>query len=263
MNIWLLAVVIFVLAVFMVMTGHGGGNFFILALILAGIEMHVAAASVQFILFTAALAAMLVFREKKLVEWRLAILIGIFIALSAFVGGYFSGVFEGKVLQIILASMLFILAFLMLKPVKSKESGIVKKLGFWTVKSQDGTAEYIVNLWVVVPVTIVFGFVAGMVGVSGGSFIVPLLVLACGVPMKNAVGTASVLIAISALTGFFGHAIAGHFDYHIAVPLAIGGVAGGLIGGKIAVKSKPKLLKILFAATTFIAAVIIIYKAFT
>jgi hypothetical protein len=262
MNIWILALIIFFLAIFMVMTGHGGGNFFILALILAGIDMHVAAASVQFILFSAALSAMLVFREKKLVEWKPAVLIGVLIALAAFAGGYFSGNFEGKLLKLILASMLFILSFLMLRPVKNKEISGIKKPGFWIVKSQDGMSEYSVNLWIVVPVIIAFGFVAGMVGVSGGSFIVPLLVLACGVPMKNAVGTASVLIAVSALTGFAGHAIAGHFDYHIALPLAIGGVAGGLIGGKIAIKSKPKLLKILFSATTFIAAVIIVYKAF-
>jgi uncharacterized membrane protein YfcA len=37
---------------------------------------------------------------------------------------------------------------------------------------------------------------------------------------------------------------------------------GGLIGGKIAIKSKPKVLKILFAAATFVAAIIMAYKVF-
>lgn len=41
-----------------------------------------------------------------------------------------------------------------------------------------------------------------MVGVSGGSFLVPLMVLACYVPMHVAVGTASTLIAAIALMGF-------------------------------------------------------------
>ena len=101
-----------------------------------------------------------------------------------------------------------------------------------------------------------------MVGISGGSFIVPLLVLWCHVPMKNAVGTASSLVAVSAITGFMGHAVSGHFDYRIAVPFTIGGAIGGLIGGSVALKTKPAILKILFAITTLVAAIIMVFKIF-
>ena len=89
MNIRLLSLIIMAIAVFMVMTGHGGGNFFIIALLLAGIEMHMAATSVQFILFTAAIAAMLVFGRKKFVEWKLAIFVGILIGISVITGVFF------------------------------------------------------------------------------------------------------------------------------------------------------------------------------
>ena len=263
MNIWILALIILGIAVFMVVTGHGGGNFFIIALVLAGIEMHVAAASVQFILFTAAFSAMLVFGKKKLVEWKLAIFMGILIGISAFLGGLFSDYIPGKTLKLILAILLFVLALLMLKPVKGKRNETLKTgRKYWNIKSYDSTVVYPVNLLIVAPTVLVFGFIAGMVGISGGSFMVPLLVLACSVPMKNAVATASTLVAISAMSGFIGHAMAGHFDYRIAVPLAIGGAIGGIIGGSIAIKSKPKLLKILFALTTLVAAIIMAYKVF-
>lgn len=252
-----------IIAIFMTMTGHGGGNFFIIALVLAGIDMHVAAASVQFILFTAAFSAMLVFGKKKFVEWRLAVLVGILIGISAFAGGFFSDYVSGKVLKIILSVLLFSLALLMLKPVNGTTDQVIKKgWKYLPVKSFDNSVTYYIDLLIVVPVVLVFGFIAGMVGISGGSFIVPLLVLVCGVQIKNAVGTASTLVAVSALFGFAGHAISGHFDYHIALPLALGGAIGGLIGGSIAIKSKPKLLKILFAVTTLVAAVIMAYKVF-
>jgi len=104
------------IAVIMVMTGHGGGNFFILAL--AGIEMHIAVATVQFILFTAALFAMLVFGRKKFVEWKLAIFLAVLIGLSALAGGYFSSYVNAKWLKLILSILLFFLSILMLKPVK-------------------------------------------------------------------------------------------------------------------------------------------------
>jgi len=247
----------------MTMTGHGGGNFFIIALVLAGIEMHIAAASVQFILFTAAFFAMLVFGSKKYVEWKLAVFMGILIGISTFLGGLFSDYINGKNLKLILSVLLFILALLMLKPVKGNTNEVIKTgWKYWNIKSFDNTIIYPVNLLIVVPTVLVFGFIAGMVGISGGSFMVPLLVLACSVPMKNAVGTASTLVAVSALTGFIGHAVVGHFDYRIAIPLAIGGAIGGLIGGSIAIKTKPKLLKILFALTALVAAIIMAYKVF-
>jgi uncharacterized membrane protein YfcA len=260
MNIWLLAIIILLLAVFMVMTGHGGGNFFIIALVLAGIDMHIAATSVQFILFTAALFAMLAFGRRKFVEWKLAVLMGMLIGISAFAGGLFSKYVDEKPLKLILSVLLFVLAILMMKPVKEKKTQEFKTgWKYWSAKSFDNTATYYINLLIVVPIVLSFGFVAGMVGISGGSFMVPLLVLSCSVPIKNAVATASTLVAVSALFGFAGHVISGHFDYRIAVPLAIGGAIGGLIGGSIAIKSKPKLLKILFAVTTLAAAVIMAY----
>jgi len=49
MNIWVLALIVLVIATTMTMTGRGGGNFYVLALALAGIEMHQAATTGQFI----------------------------------------------------------------------------------------------------------------------------------------------------------------------------------------------------------------------
>ena len=41
-----------------------------------------------------------------------------------------------------------------------------------------------------------------------------------------------------------------------------GGAIGGLIGGSIAIQTKPKLLRILFALTTLVAAIIMAFKVF-
>ena len=105
------------------------------------------------------------------------------------------------------------------------------------------------------------GFGSGMVGVSGGSFLVPLMVLTCGVSMHTAVGTASTLIAATAFMGFTGHAIQGDFSPHYAIPLAFVTIIGGIIGGKFSLKSKPKNLKRLFAYTNWIAALFMVFNA--
>ncbi|MGK9476383.1 sulfite exporter TauE/SafE family protein [Melioribacter sp. OK-6-Me] len=263
MNVILLTLIILLISVFMTMTGHGGGNFFVITLILSGTETHIAASTGQFILFTAAFFAMLVFGKKKFVEWKLVVFVGVLIGVSAFIGGFFSDYVDGRILKLILSAFLFLIAVLMLVPI-NKEVDQVLKTGwmYWNIKSFDESVIYPLNLILIVPAIFIFGLVAGMVGISGGSFIVPLLVLSCNVPMKNAVATASTLISISALTGFLGHAVKGHFDYRLAIPLAIGGVIGGVLGGSIALKTKPKMLKTLFAFTTFIAAVIMAHNVF-
>jgi uncharacterized membrane protein YfcA len=106
-----------------------------------------------------------------------------------------------------------------------------------------------VNLFIALPVTILTGFGSGMVGVSGGVFLVPLMVLACGVPMHTAIGTASTLISASAFMGFAGHAVQGDFNPSCPIPLAIITIAGEILGGKLALNTKPKHLKKLFACT--------------
>ena len=252
---------IFFVAVAMTMVGKGGGNFYVVILAIANIPMHQAATTGQFILFSASIAAMVIFQKNKSVSWTLAVLIGSFTALSALGGGYFSHLFSGFILKIIFAVMLLITGLVMLIPVSERKNGKENNhIGIINIKS--GDEIYGVNLLIAIPSTILTGFASGMVGVSGGSFLVPLMVLACGVSMHTAVGTASALIATTALMGFAGHAVQGDFNPSWAVPLAFVTIIGGIIGGKIALKSKPKNLKRLFAYTNWIAALFMILNAF-
>ena len=257
---FLVGILIFMVAVLMTMVGKGGGNFYVVILAMAGIPMYQAATTGQFILFAASIAAMVIFHKNKSLSWTLALLIGSITAVSALVGGYFSHLFSGFALKLIFAFMLFAAGAVMLIPVKKDPGGIQKKR-FGTIEISIGGQQYGINLWIVLPVTLLTGFGSGMVGVSGGSFLVPLMVLACSIPMHMAVGTASTLIAATAFMGFSGHAIQGDFNPAWAVPLAFITIAGGAIGGKFALKTKPRHLKKLFAYTNWLAAVFMVINA--
>jgi uncharacterized membrane protein YfcA len=100
-----------------------------------------------------------------------------------------------------------------------------------------------------------------MVGVSGGFFLVPLMVLAGGVPMRISVATASTLIASTALMGFVGHALRGDFDPAWAIPLACVAIIGGFVGAHFTLKTKPEKLKQLFAYTTLVASLLMVTNA--
>ena len=87
------------------------------------------------------------------------------------------------------------------------------------------------------------------------------MVLGCRLPMRIAVGTASVMVSATALLGFLGHALHATFNPVWALPIAGVAVLGGILGGKIALKTKPDCLKTLFALTTLTAAILMIVHA--
>lgn len=259
MNIVIIGIIIFAIAVVMTMTGRGGGNFYVLVLVIVGQAMHQAATSAQFILMLTAFAGMLVFQKNKTVDWKLALIIDPPTDIMAFVGGYFSGYASNLLLKLILAGLLLTAGFLMIIKIREQPIHTTKKFGYWNRNFQG--QSYVVNLWYTIPITAIAGLAAGAVGISCGSFKVPLMVLLCGVPMRIAVGTSSAMVAATAIMGFIGHATQGHFDPKSAIPFAVIAVLGGLIGGKFAMKTKPEKLKQIFAYTTLAAALFMIFNA--
>ena len=147
----------------------------------------------------------------------------------------------------------------MLLPEKEELKSATLRFGYWNIV--EGDNRYVVNLWLAVPLTLATGFFSGMVGISGGAFLVPLMVVGCGVPMRTAVGTATAMLAATAFTGFIGNALHGGFDPVLALPCGAVAIAGGLIGGKIALKTKPKSLKTISGLITIIAAIAMMFNA--
>lgn len=71
-------------------------------------------------------------------------------------------------------------------------------------KDSKGDDHKHVSIPLVLAEGLVVGTVTGIVGAGGGFLIVPALVLLVGMPMKKAVGTSLVIIAIKSLIGFVG-----------------------------------------------------------
>jgi len=252
---------VFLIAALMTTTGRGGGNFYVPLLVAAGEPVHQAAATGQFILMLAALAGMLLFQKHRMVDWKLALVIDPPTDVMAFVGGHFAYLLSGLSLKIALAALLTLAGFCMMLKVHDRPRPHTRRLGFW--RRRFGGEEYTVNLWLVLPITAATGLAAGAVGISGGSFKVPLMVLACGVPMRVAVGTSSAMVAATAAMGLIGHATSGDFNPAWAVPLAAAAAAGGLLGGRFALKTRPARLKTIFAFTTLAAAAFMAFNALT
>jgi len=259
----LIAACITILAIsaVMSMTGRGGGNFYVPVLVAFGLPMLQAATIGQCILVSTALAAALVFHKNKTIDWKLALVIDPPTDVMAAVGGYCAHLLPGGhlALKLLLAGLLMLAGFFMLRTVKEKPLGYHRRFGLW--RRRFGDHEYVVNLWLAIPVAAATGLVAGMVGISGGSFKIPLMVLACGVPMRVAVGTSSAMVAATAFMGLLGHSAAGDFNAAWAIPMSIVAVAGGFLGGAFSLMINPGALKRVFAYTTLAAALFMAINA--
>lgn len=87
------------------------------------------------------------------------------------------------------------------------------------------------NYWLLAPLGVLTGLVTGLVGAGGGFIIIPILVLLAGLPMKKAVGTSLLIIAINSLLGFLGDL--GHLNVDwpfllIFTSLAVSGIFLGV-----------------------------------
>lgn len=260
-TILILSLVVLAIAVLMSMVGKGGGNFYVLAMVLAGFSMHEAAPASQLIMLGTSAASMIVFHKHKKVDWKLALIIDPPTDVMAFVGGFFAARMQGNTLKLMFALMLVAVSVFMFIRVKERPIMHKQKFGYWN--RSFGGYKYTVNLWLTLPITALVGFFAGATGVSGGAFKIPLMVMLCGIPMEIAVGTSSAMVAATALMGLMGHAVNGNFNPALALPLMAVAIVGGIVGGKFAIKSRPKNLRKIFAITNLAAAITMIVSMLT
>ena len=104
------------------------------------------------------------------------------------------------------------------------------------------------------------GLLTGVVGIGGGFLIVPALVLLARVPIKQAVGTSLVVIAMNSASGAAGYA--GQFDLPWTFLIAFTAVAilGILVGTRLVRFVSPRALRRAFAVLLLALAALILYQ---
>ena len=90
-------------------------------------------------------------------------------------------------------------------------------------------ADIEINLLIILFFGFVVGFMSGLFGVGGGFLMTPLLIF-MGIPPATAVGTESVQILGSSVSGAMAHGIKKNIDYEIGTFLLIGGIFGSTLG---------------------------------
>jgi uncharacterized protein len=91
---------------------------------------------------------------------------------------------------------------------------------------------------------LVVGIVTGIIGAGGGFLIIPALVLLIGIPMKKAIGTSLIIIAINSLIGFVGDLdVIKQVDFYFMFLVSALAVVGVFLGTYLSKFIKGKNLK--------------------
>ncbi|HEX5152207.1 MAG TPA: sulfite exporter TauE/SafE family protein [Parafilimonas sp.] len=214
----------------------GGGSILTVPVLvyLFGISPIIATSYSLFVVGSTSLVGSFNSYRKGFVDIRTVFLFGISSIITVFITRKFviphipENIMIGKtvihfsVLTMILFAVLLLLASVSM--IKSKQ-----------VEVTDG--EYKTGFSKLLLYGISIGLVTGFLGAGGGFLLIPALVLLLHLPMKKAVGTSLLIIALNSLAGFIGDI--GHFQTNWAFLLtisliAIAGVfAGSLLGRSV------------------------------
>jgi len=91
------------------------------------------------------------------------------------------------------------------------------------------------------------GAYSGFLGLGGGFVLVPLFNRLLGFPIKRAIGTSLVALALFAVPGSLTHLWLGNIDVPLALALTIGVVPGAFIGARFNSAASERTIRTLFA----------------
>jgi uncharacterized membrane protein YfcA len=103
-----------------------------------------------------------------------------------------------------------------------------------------------------IAVTVVAGLVVGVLaalfGVGGGLLMVPFIVLFLDQGQHLAEGTSLAVIVPTAIVGVVAHSKRGYVSMSSAAWMAIGGIAGAVVGARLALATPAAVLETVFGA---------------
>ena len=183
------------------------------------------------------------------VNLRTALLFGAVAMFGAFAGARLGTILAGAAQLSLLAVVMLLAAAMMFRSATRQPAS-----------GEPAGAPQPMRAGLLIPVALTVGVITGLVGVGGGFLVVPALVILARIPMKQAVGTSLLVIAMnsaSAFAGYLGHTA---FPWGFMATFTLVAVAGILAGTAMARFVSQAALKQGFAVFLVVMGAFILYR---
>lgn len=223
----------------------GGGTILTVPILLYAAKLEPKQAIATSLLVVALAATLGAVRQWKQVNVRTGLLFGAAGMVGAYGGGRAAHYVPAEVILLLFAAMMLATAVMMLR---SKEQPLTPV----------ERAPHHRPIGRILLEGVSVGAITGLVGAGGGFLVVPALALLGGLPMREAIATSLLVIAMKSFAGFAGYL--GHVDINWTLALAVSGAAmiGSLGGAKLGAKISPALLRRGFAYFVIVMAIYLV-----
>jgi len=221
--------------------GLGGGTGYLALMTLLGVQHEALAPTALTLNIVVTSVAMLRFGVAGRIRWGLLAPFLVFAIPAAFVGGMLP--VPRQAFLGLLAVGLGLAAVAMLRSATRDDETISRPRPtvLWTVGPLVGAA---------------IGLASGMLGIGGGIFLGPVLLLAAWATPRETAAITSVTVLSLSVAGLAAHGIRGNVEPNLVAPLAIAVLAGGFVGAHLSeTRFSAGTLKRIFAVIILIAAV--------
>jgi uncharacterized membrane protein YfcA len=237
---------------FVLGTTGGGGSLLAIPLLVygLGIEARAAAAMSLVVVAGAALVGVYQRRASGMIKVRAAVVFSGVGSIGAWVGAFGHRFVRSETVLLLFGVLMLLAVWLMWRlDVELPEAA-----------PQESCADrFPRSCWAkVVTVGLLAGLLSGFFGVGGGFIIVPALTVVLGFPIRTAVSTALLIIALISVGGLFGPLQAGPVDWPLTGLLLLGGVFGMSGGSWVAQRVPPAAITRSFTVIAIAVAVAIL-----
>jgi uncharacterized protein len=224
----------------------GGGSILAMPVLVyvAGIETKEAVAMSLAIVGSTSLVGSLLHGCRGQLNLMVAVTVGGAGIIGAFFGARFTRFVSAHTLLLLFAALMLISAVMMLT--RKDHLGL------------DDREQHGRNLVWMLLAGLGVGVLTGFLGVGGGFLVVPVLVFVAGLPMRQAVGTSLLVIAINAAAGFLGHLSEGHLHLRPTLAFTSAAVVGALAGERFARHLPALRLRQVFSYTVILIAIMLV-----
>lgn len=185
------------------------------------------------------------------VNLRTAAMFGVVAMVGAYVGARLATFLSGAVQLSLLAVVMLVAAVSMFRSTRRSPS---------VASAGGGDDTHAMSLGLLLPVALGVGLMTGVVGIGGGFLVVPALVLLARAPMKQAVGTSLLVIAMNCASGFAGYAGRADVPWGFLAGFTAVAVLGILVGTYLVRYVSQRALKQAFAIFLILMGTFILVK---
>lgn len=224
----------------------GGGSLLTLPLCLYALHMEPrqAIASSLFVVAGTSLLAMLLHARAGHVRFREGGLLGLSGMIGASGGAQLARHLPAQALLLLFVGVLIVTGLLMLRP-----------------RPEDrGSHRAVIPLTLILVIGVGIGGLSGLVGAGGGFLIVPALTMLAGMPMRQAIATSLLVIALQSFAGFASHAQTVSLDWRTLGLLVGATTSGSLLGAQAAGRMATATLRRGFAGLILGVALLMLIR---